>query len=228
MKINLRKRIVQLTKYTFRVFVVQVLFMQVLFANPSNSQNLSEYQVRLQTSNASLREVLEMLEEQTDFEFAYNQAVNRSKEQITLHMEADLRKVLKAITEQCDFQFRRVEQNIYVTAVDVPDPELAVVEKEDKEIQGKVLDAQRNEPIVGATVIVQGTSQGTITDLDGHFSLDVPDDATALQVSFLGYEAKTVALGNQSTLTIYLREEEGLLEEVVVLGYDSQIGRAHV
>ncbi|AGA80737.1 SusC/RagA family TonB-linked outer membrane protein [Echinicola vietnamensis] len=222
MKINLRKRIVQLTKYTFRVFVVQVLFMQVLFANPSNSQNLSEYQVRLQTSNASLREVLEMLEEQTDFEFAYNQAVNRSKEQITLHMEADLRKVLKAITEQCDFQFRRVEQNIYVTAVDVPDPELAVVEKEDKEIQGKVLDAQRNEPIVGATVIVQGTSQGTITDLDGHFSLDVPDDATALQVSFLGYEAKTVALGNQSTLTIYLREEEGLLEEVVVLGYDSQ------
>ncbi|AWW29699.1 SusC/RagA family protein [Echinicola strongylocentroti] len=222
MKINLRKRIVLLSKHTFRVFMVQVLFMQVLFANPSNSQNLSEYQVSLKASNATLREVLAMLEEQTDFEFAYNQAVNRSKEQINLHMEADLRKVLKAITEQCDFQFRRVEQNIYVTAVDVPNPARAVVEKEDKEIRGQVVDAQRNEPIVGATVIVKGTSQGTVTDLDGNFSIDVPEGAVELEVSFLGYEGKTVTIGNQSSLTIYLREEEGLLEEVVVLGYDSQ------
>ena len=222
MKFNLRKRIVLLSKHTFRVFLVQVLFMQVLFASPSNSQNLSQYQVKLNVHEASIEKVLHMIEAQTDFDFAYNQALVKADTKITLNMDDNLRKVLKAITEQCDFEFRRVEQNIYVTAVDMPTQTSPVMEEEEKEIKGQVMDTQRNEPIIGATVIIKGTSQGTVTDIDGNFTLTVPDGGQELEVSFLGYESKSVTIGNQSDITIYLREEEGLLEEVVVLGYDSQ------
>ncbi|WP_460538519.1 SusC/RagA family TonB-linked outer membrane protein [Echinicola sediminis] len=222
MKINLRKRIVLLSKHTFRVFMVQVLFMQVLFANPSNSQNLSQYQVKLNVHKASVEKVLQMIEAQTDFDFAYNQALVDADTKITLNMDDNLRKVLKAITEQCDFEFKRVEQNIYVTAVDLPSSPTSQVEVKEKEIQGQVIDVQRNEPIIGATVIVKGTSKGTVTDIDGNFIINLSDGEEELEVSFLGYENKTVTIVNQSQITIYLKEEEGLLEEVVVLGYDSQ------
>lgn len=222
MKINLLERIVSITKHTFRVFMVQVLFMQVLFANPSNSQNLSHYQVKVKVSNASVEEVLKLLEAQTEFEFAYNQEVLKTDSRITLTMDDNLRKVLKAITEQCEFEFRRVEQNIYVTGVSVP--EMVTVEQviADKQIQGKVIATKENEPVIGATIIVKGTTKGTVTDVDGNFSLVLPDGYNELEVSYLGYQSQTVTVGNQSQLTIYLTEEEGILDEVVVLGYDSQ------
>ncbi|WP_026954536.1 SusC/RagA family TonB-linked outer membrane protein [Algoriphagus vanfongensis] len=222
MKKNLLRRIVSISKHTFRVFLVQVLFMQVLFANPSNSQNLSHYKVRLQVKEASIEEVLKMLEAQTDFEFAYNQEVVKANETITLSMNDNLRKVLKAITEQIDFEFRRVEQNIYVRGVAMPSVQPVIDERADREIKGKVIDAKQNEAVIGATIIIKGTTKGTVTDVDGSFSLIVPKGSDELEVSYLGYQSKTVTIGNQSELTIYLQEEEGVLDEVVVLGYDSQ------
>lgn len=222
MKINLRKPIVLISKYALRIVVVQLLCMQVLLANPSNSQDLSSYLVSLEVDKVSLDEVFSLLEQQTDFEFAYNQAVLKSGNRISLSMNGNLREVLKALTEQSDFEFRRVEQNIYVTEVAIPQSMDQALAAEERTISGKVLDAKTNSPVIGASILVKGTSKGTVTDLDGNFSLVVPDEASVLQVSFLGYETKAISLGNQSSLTIHLKEEEGLLEEVVVLGYDSQ------
>ena len=88
-------------------------------------------------------------------------------------------------------------------------------------ISGKVVD-QAGIPIIGASVIVVGNSTiGTVTDLDGNYSLNVPAGAT-LSVSFIGYTTETVAVGNQSVINVTLQEDNEFLEETVVIGYGVQ------
>ena len=92
---------------------------------------------------------------------------------------------------------------------------------QNRTITGTVVDAQ-GEPVIGASVIVVGNSTiGTITDLDGNFSLSVPAGAT-LSVSFIGYTTETVVVGNQSVVNVVLQEDTEFLEETVVIGYGVQ------
>ena len=88
---------------------------------------------------------------------------------------------------------------------------------QNKNISGKVID-EKHQPVLGASVVVKGTTKGTTTDFDGNFTIDVPAKAT-LSVSFIGYHTQNVAVGNQNQLTIVLKEEQEQLDEVVVVGY---------
>jgi TonB-linked SusC/RagA family outer membrane protein len=89
-----------------------------------------------------------------------------------------------------------------------------------KHIAGIVADAA-GEPVIGVNVMEKGTTNGTITDVNGEFSLDVSDRAV-LQVSYIGYASKEIAVGSQTRLNIVLEEDTKLLEEVVVVGYGVQ------
>ncbi len=91
---------------------------------------------------------------------------------------------------------------------------------QNKTISGTVLD-NSGESVIGASVLVKGTSNGTITDFDGNFMLDnVPENAT-LQISFVGYKAAEVNLQGQSIIKVVLEEDTETLDEVVVIGYGS-------
>ena len=85
-----------------------------------------------------------------------------------------------------------------------------------KQVSGLVTDS-KNEPVIGASVQVKGTSIGTITDYDGEFLLDVPADATTLIVSFIGMKTKEVAI--KERVTVVLEEATEMIQEVVVTGY---------
>ena len=86
-------------------------------------------------------------------------------------------------------------------------------------ITGTVNDADTNEPLIGANVLVAGTSTGTITDFNGDFSLEVADDATTLNISYTGYTDQEVSIaGGISNISVALASGE-LLDEVVVTGY---------
>lgn len=89
-----------------------------------------------------------------------------------------------------------------------------------KKIQGTVTGAS-GEPIIGANVVVKGTTHGTITDLDGKFSLEVPDNSV-LEISYIGYLTQSMPLNGQSMLTVFLKEDSQNLDEVVVVGYGVQ------
>ncbi len=91
----------------------------------------------------------------------------------------------------------------------------------EKTISGTVTDVN-GDPLIGATVQAKGTSVGTVTDLDGAFSLSVPDDVNILVVSFIGYSTTEVEIGDMATLTIIMSEDVSQLEEVVVVGYGTQ------
>ena len=85
------------------------------------------------------------------------------------------------------------------------------------QVKGVVVD-QAGQPVTGAFVLQKGTSNGTVTNVDGQFNLDVPSDAV-LEVSCLGYVTQEVAVAGKSQLNVVLAEDTELLEEVVVVGY---------
>ena len=90
------------------------------------------------------------------------------------------------------------------------------VQQATKKITGTVVDAQG--PVIGASVMEKGTTNGTVTDFDGNFTLNVNPGATIV-ISFIGYETQEIKVGNQSNFNITLNEDDAVLEEVVVVGY---------
>ncbi|WP_300729265.1 TonB-dependent receptor [uncultured Bacteroides sp.] len=95
-----------------------------------------------------------------------------------------------------------------------------ITAQQTKTISGTVLDSS-GTPIIGANVLQKGTTNGTITDFDGNFTLSVPSDAV-LQISFIGYVSQEVTVGNQKSIQVVLKEDTETLDEVVVVGYGTQ------
>lgn len=94
------------------------------------------------------------------------------------------------------------------------------IQQQDQKLKGQVIDAQTGDPVIGVNVLVKGTTNGTITDIDGKYELNAPAGAV-LQISFIGY--KTVEItATTSEQTIKLQEDTETLEEVVVVGYGVQ------
>ncbi|MDD2286961.1 MAG: carboxypeptidase-like regulatory domain-containing protein, partial [Paludibacter sp.] len=90
-------------------------------------------------------------------------------------------------------------------------------------VTGKVIDNTTNEAIIGGSVLVRGTNTGTITDLDGNFSITVSSPNAVLVFSYVGMQTKEITVGEKvSGLTITLSPETKLLEEVVVVGFGTQ------
>lgn len=90
-----------------------------------------------------------------------------------------------------------------------------------RRITGTITD-ETNEPLTGVTVIVKGTANGTISDLDGNYSIEVPDNKTVLEFSYIGFNSQTITVGNQNTINVVLKEDTKVLDEVVVVGYGTQ------
>ena len=100
-----------------------------------------------------------------------------------------------------------------------PDASVEAVQQTTKKITGIISDSQG--PVIGASVVEKGTTNGTVTDFDGNFTLNVKPGAT-LVISYIGYTTQEVAVGNQSNFNITLKEDNALLDEVVVVGYGVQ------
>lgn len=89
------------------------------------------------------------------------------------------------------------------------------------QITGIVKD-NNGEPMIGVTVMVKGTGTGAITDIDGKYSVSVPGNKSVLTFSFVGYTAKEVTVGNQRNINVILSEDSKMIDEVVVIGFQSQ------
>ena len=91
--------------------------------------------------------------------------------------------------------------------------------QQDRKVTGTVVDAMG--PVIGASILEKGTSNGTVTDLDGNYTLSVKPGAT-LVISYIGYKTQEIKVGNNSRIDVTLEEDNTSLEEVVVVGYGVQ------
>ena len=197
-----------------RLFIIMFLFaVGVMRAADSYSQNVL---LDIEVQNQTIEKVLGEIEKQSEFTFFYNDNqinVNRLVS-VTVTKET-IFKVLDKIFKDTGISYSILDKSIILSNR----KENINVGLENKKINGTVFDA-KGEPIIGANVRVKGSTLGTITDLDGVFSLDVPENAI-LEVSYIGYESQTVHVADKTQFSFILKEDTEVLEDVVVIGYGS-------
>ncbi len=89
----------------------------------------------------------------------------------------------------------------------------------DKIVKGTVKDGSTNETLIGSTVTLKGTTKGVITDVNGNYSISVPEDNAVLVFAFIGYDPQEIRVGTQSEINVSLASNSSELAEVVVIGY---------
>lgn len=225
MKFDLLKLLMFASKQALYAFLIQVIAMQFLIAAPSSSQSLQEVGITLQLKNTSIEEAFSQIEKSTDFYFTYGHRIKTEDLRINLDLRnGNLREALEAIARQSNFNFRRINQTIYVIPRKdhTTDKQVITEEITDKEISGTVIDVETNDGLAGASVVVKGTTIGTITDTNGQFNLSIPDDASLLVISYVGYASQEIPVGSQSVFNISLKPDVSALTEIVVVGYGTQ------
>ncbi|GAB3647230.1 TonB-dependent receptor [Echinicola sediminis] len=198
------------------------MFISLVTAANVNAQykTIDEVSVDLDAKEMSLKAFISKVEKMTDFHFSYDK--RHIDQHSVFHFNASQNTVeayLKEIAGQSNLRFRQVNNNIDISQSSSATVH-AVSVSEEMPITGRVTDSD-GEPIPGVTVTIKGMPSGTVTDLDGKYSLEVPDGATLI-FSFIGYETTSVEVANQSVIDVILNENISALEEVVVIGYGTQ------
>ena len=168
--------------------------------------------VTLSMKNATLKQFFEAVEKQTTYIFSYRDAIVEGKKEVTLNVtNQPIRRLLDDVLHQRDLQYTMTGHSIVVTLKTAGNVKL---------VSGTVVDSN-GEPIIGANVVEKGTTNGTVTDISGNFSLNI-NDSGILQVSYIGFNTQDVAVNGKSSLMINLKEDTQKLDEVVVVGYGVQ------
>lgn len=204
-------------KQNFRAMKITTLllfmFVLCLHAERGNSQNIT---ISIVENGTTLVNVLNRIEEQTDYLFIYNKHVNVNRKVSANWNKASLNEILDHLFEGTDVEYSIDGSYILLSSTGNVASKSQVLQK--KIISGIISDVN-GEAIIGANVVVKGsTSLGTITDIDGKFSIEIPDEAVLL-VSYIGYLSQEVLTKNQKAIRVILAEDTQSLEEVVVIGY---------
>ena len=183
-----------------------------MFAFVGTSAQTGTVTVKLR--NASVKELFSAIEKQTSYRFSYRDAEIKGKGNVTISAtNRELKQLLEGELSKLGLKYAVSGNKIIVT------PVAAAASAQPKKVTGKVVDAN-GEPVIGATIKEQGTANGTITDFDGNFALDVADNAM-LEVSYIGYKSQELKAVAGKMLSVTLREDTEVLDEVVVVGYGS-------
>lgn len=168
----------------------------------------------LAVRNRTLKQFITQIEKETDYTFMLDQTVDQNQKITVDSQQESLEDILAKA-----FAGKQISYEIVGKQIILKLPHTTQT-NQIKKITGVIKD-QNGEPVIGANVSVKGTAIGTITDLDGNFMLEVPEDAI-ISVSYIGYVSQEVKVGNKTLLNISLKEDLQTLDEIVVVGYGTQ------
>lgn len=193
------------------------LAMQMMIPSFSYAENNI---FTLVIENQPISSVLEHIEKESDYHFFYNSLLVHTEREVSFKTESqDVFSVLDVLFKNTNIHYEVKNKDIILTVNELPDKE-AILQNNSK-ITGIITDAT-GEPIIGANVVLKGNPNvGTITDLDGQYTLEVPSNSTIL-VSFIGYIPVEISVKKQSQINVVLKEDTQAIDEVVVVGYGSQ------
>lgn len=215
---------ISLFYHSKRIFVPIKLFsMLVLFTImttlTANATSFQDTRITIQQKNVTLNQVFREIEKQSGYSFLVrNNDVDISEKVSIDAKNKTIEQTLEMLFSEKDIK-HKVEGKRITIYKPVGKNEQHPLNK--RKVTGRVADAGK-ESVIGASVTIDGTSNGTITDVNGYFSLEVPANATRLKVSYIGYTTQVVAIGNNSEIDILLKEDTQILDEVVVVGYGTQ------
>ena len=194
-----------------------ILSFLLLCVSTVFSENVSSQiaRVNIVANKLSVKEIIKQIEDQTDYLFVYsNEKVDLSHRVSLNASDISVINVLNRIFENSDIGYAMEGNNILLMKKE------AIRQQKGKVLKGAVKD-QSGEPVIGANVVVKGTTNGTVTDVDGNFTLEV-SNTDVLLVSFIGYMTREIPVKDRNILNIHLIEDTKSLDEVVVVGYGTQ------
>jgi TonB-linked SusC/RagA family outer membrane protein len=175
-----------------------------------NAQALNSTKVTIQADGRSLVQIFEDLKEKTGYQFAYtDNVVNDNKKYSLSYSNTPLNEVLKKLSKIAGFEYK------------VSDKKISIKRLNKQEITGRIIDAETKEPLIGVSVLLNGTTYGTVTDIDGNFQFKTYPNSE-LKVSYIGYENQIVNIDGKTKIDIALKPNITDLSEVVVVGYATQ------
>ena len=210
-------------KLSFLLFVFALLNLQ---ANDAYSQNKK---ISLKVDNKPIEQVLEQIELDSRFIFFYKtDEIDVSRKISVDVVKTPIKDILGIIFNDGTVTYTVLKNQIVLKKISIDLPPLQRKIKEESEellvqqtITGLVVD-ENNQPLPGANVLEKGTTRGTQADFDGNFTINITDENAILVVSYIGFETKEIAVGNQTKLTITMEASMAGLDEVIVIGYGTQ------
>lgn len=190
----------------------------MLVASAALCLNLSVFSqnITLKTGNVTVKEAMEQLKKSSGYSFVFSSVDVNTQKRVSVSVQnASIEEAVKQILKgQNELSYEIKGRKVVIQRSFASSKALR------QQVKGKVLD-EKGEPIIGATVTEEGTSNGTITDYDGMFTLEASKDGI-LTISYIGYKSQQVSIAGKDMVAVNLKEDMEQLDEVVVVGYGSQ------
>lgn len=200
-------------------FLIMRLFLFLMILGVLNSMASVSQTKRfsLNEKNVSVKEVLNLIEQQSGYRFFYEEEKLNVEEKLDISAEnSTIDEVLGQLSKQTNIEYKVLENNFIVLRKGISGE--TGTSQQQKIVTGKITDGT-GAPLPGVSVVIKGTTTGTITDFEGNYSLtNVPGDATLL-FSFVGMKGQEIKLAGKSIVNVVLSEETIGIEEVVAIGY---------
>ncbi|SFD60969.1 TonB-linked outer membrane protein, SusC/RagA family [Algibacter lectus] len=215
--------VLSLSKISLKMKLTSLLLFFTLLQIHANtfSQNVK---ITLTCENMHVEDVLSEIERKTDFKFLYEKNVFvKSKITSITSDKEKLEHVLKRLFKSLNVDYKVVNKQIVIVKKEESKPLIHTIKEAvnkfvQQNLQGKVTD-ENGAPLPGATIVYKGLRNGTSTDFDGNFKLPYVKGATAIVVSYVGYETQEVQINNRATIDIKLQSSVTGLEETVIVAY---------
>lgn len=221
----------KIMKITLGQVFIAILLTGFSYASPSKAQAVLDKQISITLHNSSLENALKTIEHQTGVKFVYSKSVIETSTQVSLDVRKErLEDILKQLLAPNNISFEIIENHIVLskskaqptekTVSSTDPPAIADITQQQVVVTGTVTSATE-ETLPGVSVQLKGTSIGTTTDINGKYSLTVPDAGGTLVFSYIGYETQEATINGRSRVNITLQGAEKSLNEVVVIGYQT-------
>ncbi|MCG8308236.1 MAG: TonB-dependent receptor [Cytophagales bacterium] len=228
MKYKLLKGIIVMTKYAFYTLFTMMLCFSTMLASETRAQkpkSVQEVIVDVHFKNATLQEAFQQIERKTSYRFMYD--MNDINTQVRLNFRAkkvSLYQILERLSKEAMIRFKQTNFDIDVRKISEQDKKISTIEVQLQAITivGKVTEIDSGEELPGVNVLIKGTGQGTVTDVEGNYKLDIPDESSILVFSSVGFVSEEIAVGNHTVIDIEMVPDLTALEEIVVVGYGTQ------
>ena len=197
-----------------------IFFTIVCMPNLLAQERLTD-KITINIQNSSIEKVFDLITEQSEFNFFYSEVALKNTNPVSIKKQnVSIEEILNDITKQTGLFFIREGKTISVSNGEVIDETKTQSNSKNKLIKGTITD-EKGEPVIGANVVERGSPNGTITDLDGNFSLSVASDAT-ITITYIGYLEQSLSVKNNNSFSIRLKEDSKALDEIVIVGYGTQ------
>ena len=202
-----------------------ILLFTCVFCSMAELSYTQNARVTINKRNVTLKEVLNEIESQTDYLFIYNNEVNTNETVSVKAKQQAVSNVLSVLLKNRDLNYAMEGNHIILSTIEkslvtAETPSANIAQQQRKTITGTVVDGV-GIPIIGANIVESGTTNGTVTDVDGRFSLSVNDNAV-IRISYIGYLEQDVSTAGRISFDVTLQEDMKALDELVVVGYGTQ------